>query len=74
MVNNIKFIRLLEKARNGRTVTEFAEACEITPGYMGHLLRGLEMENLNSELLMKVAVNSNGNVSYEDLLNVVEIK
>ncbi|MBP3805925.1 MAG: hypothetical protein J6I76_18910 [Oribacterium sp.] len=64
-----KYAALLEKAKGGRTQTEFAKDCGLSTAYMcKHLNKRIDKSPIPSTLKKIAAVAANG-VSYEDLLD-----
>ncbi|MBO5475561.1 MAG: helix-turn-helix transcriptional regulator [Bacilli bacterium] len=61
-------IKLIEKAQGNKTLNQFALASGVNAGHLSRILNGNFKNPPSPDLLKKIANNSRGEVSYEELL------
>lgn len=61
-------IKLIEKAQGTKTLNQFALAAGVNAGHLSRILNGNFKNPPSPELLKKIANNSRGEVSYNELL------
>ena len=63
-----ELIRLIKKAQGSKTLNQFALGAGINAGHLSRILNGNFKNPPSPETLKKIAKNSHGEVSYEELL------
>lgn len=63
-----ELIRLIKKAQGTKTLNQFALGAGINAGHLSRILNGNFKNPPSPETLKKIAKNSHGEVSYEELL------
>lgn len=63
-----ELIRLIKKAQGTKTLNQFALGAGINAGHLSRILNGNFKNPPSPEILKKIAKNSHGEVSYEELL------
>lgn len=63
-----ELIRLIKKAQGTKTLNQFALGAGINAGHLSRILNGNFKNPPSPETLKKIAKNSRGEVSYEELL------
>lgn len=61
-------IKLIEKAQGDKTLNQFALGAGVNAGHLSRILNGNFKNPPTPETLKKIAKNSHGRVSYNDLL------
>ena len=68
MFNKELFASLLMKAKDDRTLNEFARDTKISPAHISRLIRSMLATPPSPALLEKIAQNSRNKVTYDELL------
>jgi transcriptional regulator with XRE-family HTH domain len=67
--NKEYFARLLTDAKGSRSINQFGLACDVDPGYLSRLLRGLLDNPPSPAILAKIASHAHNGVNYTDLMH-----
>jgi transcriptional regulator with XRE-family HTH domain len=62
------FASVLSTAKGNRSINQFGIACDVDPGYLSRLLRGLLDNPPSPAILAKIAVQAHNDIGYEDLM------
>jgi transcriptional regulator with XRE-family HTH domain len=68
-----QFAQILSKAKGVRSINQFGNACDVDPGYLSRLLRGLLENPPSPTILSKIALHAENGVRYEDLMQAAGI-
>jgi|GEM_PF-289577 len=66
--NKEHFARVLTDAKGNRSINQFGLACDVDPGYLSRLLRGLLDNPPSPSILAKIASQAHNGVSYTDMM------
>jgi hypothetical protein len=66
--NKEHFARVLAEAKGSRSINQFGIACDVDPGYLSRLLRGLLDNPPSPSILAKVAAQAHNGISYQDMM------
>jgi len=68
MFNPDLLIELIKKAQGHRSLNTFARECDIDPGNLSRILNNKKNFAPKPETLIKIAINSDSNVTYNELM------
>lgn len=71
--DKLKFAKVLSAAKGERSINGFGVACNVDPGYLSRLLRGLLDNPPSPAILAKIAAQAANGVKYQDLLQAAGI-
>lgn len=66
--NKERFAKVLSLAKGHRSINQFGIACDVDPGYLSRLLRGLLNNPPSPAVLAKIAAQAHNGISYENLM------
>lgn len=68
-----QFARVLASAKGDRSINQYGNLCDVDPGYLSRLLRGLLENPPSPTVLGKLAAHAQNGVSYEQLMQAAGI-
>lgn len=68
MFDKDAFAKLLEKAKGDRSINQYGKYCDVDPGYISRLLRGLRDQPPSAEIINKLASRAYNGVTVEQLM------
>lgn len=71
--DKMKLAQVLSTAKGDRSINQFGIACNVDPGYLSRLLRGLLNNPPSPAILAKIAAQASNGVKYGDLLRAAGI-
>lgn len=67
--NKKHFATVLADAKGNRSINQFGIVCDVDPGYLSRLLRGLLDNPPSPAILAKLAAHAHNGISYKDMLH-----
>lgn len=71
--DKISFAKVLSAAKGERSINQFGIACNVDPGYLSRLLRGLLNNPPSPAILARIASQALNGVTYQDLMQAAGI-
>jgi transcriptional regulator with XRE-family HTH domain len=68
MFDKDRFAELLSKAKGDRSINQYGQHCDVDPGYISRLLRGLRDQPPSAEVINKLASRAYNGVTVEELM------
>lgn len=68
MFDKDAFAELLEKAKGDRSINQYGKHCDVDPGYISRLLRGLRDQPPSADIINKLASRAHNGVTAEELM------
>lgn len=62
------FSELLEKAKGERSINQYGQQCDVDPGYISRLLRGLRDQPPSADIIRKLGTKARGGITIEQLM------
>ena len=68
MFDKEAFAELLEKAKGDRSINQYGKHCDVEPGYISRLLRGLREQPPSADIINKLASRAYNGVTAEEFM------
>ena len=66
--DKLTFAKVLSAAKGNRSINQFGTACNVDPGYLSRLLRGLLNGPPGPAILARIAAQADNGITYRDLM------